>query len=78
MIDKELRSETEKWLIGIKKLNLKACSEKGKWIKENAQAYIKDCEYFLKINDLIRAFECIIWAWAFVEIGKELGEVEIK
>lgn len=78
MIENELKKETEKWLERIKKIGFKSASEKGKWMKENIEAYVNDCEYFLKINDLIRAFECVIWAWAFVEIGKELGELEVE
>jgi hypothetical protein len=39
---------------------------------KNINAYIKDCKYFLGRGDLIRAFEAVIWAWAWLEIGKEL------
>ncbi len=76
MIEKELKEETEKWLEKIVKVKITPASEKGKWMKENIEAYISDCRHFLEENDLVRAFECVIWAWAFLEIGKELGELE--
>ncbi|MCS7144136.1 MAG: DUF357 domain-containing protein [Archaeoglobaceae archaeon] len=40
---------------------------------ENIKAYISDSEYFISSYDFIRAFECVIWAWAWLEIGLELG-----
>ncbi len=76
-IEEELRNETGKWLEKLGKLSLKPVNEKGRWILENAKAYMSDSRYFLEKNDLIRAFESIVWAWAFVEIGKELGLLEV-
>ena len=38
---------------------------------ENVSAYIRDSQYFLEKGDLIRAFEAVIWAWAWMEIGLE-------
>ncbi len=77
-VEKKLKSETEKWLEKLEKLEFIASTEKGKWILENAKAYMSDAHYFLKNNDLIRAFESVVWAWAFVEIGKELKFLEEK
>ncbi len=76
MIEKELEKETKKWLGKITGVEITPISEKGEWLKENIEAYISDCRHFLEENDLVRAFECVIWAWAFLEIGKELGELE--
>ena len=45
---------------------------------ENVSAYIRDCQYFLDKNDLIRAFEAIIWAWAWMEIGLQKGVLNQK
>jgi len=39
----------------------------------NINAYISDSEYFLKKGDLVRAFECVVWAWAWLEIGLDIG-----
>jgi hypothetical protein len=80
----ELRKETEKWLQKIKEERKKivlADNSKGDFIK-NIDSYISDSEHFLKNSmmhsnashnsDLIRAFEAVIWAFAWLEIGKEL------
>ena len=40
---------------------------------ENMSAYLSDSHYFLEQDDLIRAFEAVIWAWAWMEIGLEKG-----
>lgn len=78
MMKNKLEKEIKKWFEKIKKIDLEVKSEKGEWIKENVLAYVKDSEYFFEKGDLIRAFECVIWAWAFVEIGKELGKIKVR
>jgi len=45
---------------------------------ENIRAYIKDAEYFLKQEMLIEAFEAVIWAWAWLEIGERYGMLIVK
>ena len=76
-LEEELRKETEKWLGRIKKIlgKVELLDEGKKNMIENVHAYVKDCEYFLGRNDLVRAFESVIWAWAWLEILKELGVV---
>ena len=71
----ELREETEKWLLKIKQERERIVAAEGKeeFVK-NIDAYISDSEHFLKNNELIRAFEAVIWAWSQLEIGKELGK----
>ncbi|HIP57688.1 MAG TPA: DUF357 domain-containing protein [Archaeoglobus profundus] len=75
MIEKELKNETIKWLSRIREKikNVEAVNEKGEEFLRNINAYISDTEYFLNKNDLIRAFECIVWAWAWLEIGLNIG-----
>ncbi len=73
----QLKKETEKWLRKIEKLNIKEKTEKGKEFKKNIDAYISDSKHFLEEGDLVRAFESIIWAWAFLEISQELSLLEI-
>jgi len=75
-LSEELKKETEKWLKKIENLELVAKSEKGKEFKRNIKAYISDTKYFLDKEELIKAFEAIIWAWAFLEISKELNLLE--
>uniref|UniRef100_A0A7C3YFH7 DUF357 domain-containing protein n=1 Tax=Geoglobus ahangari TaxID=113653 RepID=A0A7C3YFH7_9EURY len=65
-VEDELRRETIKWLERIEKLDF----DGDKDFVENVRAYISDSRYFLEKNDLIRAFECVVWAWAWLEIGK--------
>jgi hypothetical protein len=77
-ISEELKEETEKWLNKIENLEIIAKSEKGEEFKRNIEAYISDCRYFLQKGDLIKAFEAIVWAWAFLEISKELGLLKLK
>ena len=74
MGNEELKKETEKWLERIKEERKKIVlsdTNKEDFIK-NIDAYISDSEHFLQNNDLIRAFEAVIWAYAWLEIGKEL------
>ncbi len=75
-IEDELRNETEKWLGRAEdRFNeLRAGDRKlGEAFLKNIEAYIEDSKWFLEKGDLIRAFECVIWAWAWMEIGLELG-----
>ncbi len=71
----ELRRETLKWLGRIKERvkDLEATCEKGEEFLKNIRAYISDSEYFLGRGDLVKAFECVVWAWAWLEIGLDLG-----
>ena len=74
---RELKEETIKWLERIKRKKFKAKNGFENF-ERNIRAYISDSEYFLRKNDLIRAFECVIWAWAWLEIGKEYGFLEVE
>ncbi len=71
----ELENETIKWLerikVRIEKVN--AINKKGEEFLKNIRAYISDSEYFLEKGDLVRAFECVVWAWAWLEIGLNIG-----
>jgi len=69
----KLIQETEKWQKKLSALAIKPKSEKGKQYLININAYISDSAHFYSQKDYIRAFEAIIWAWAWVEIGKDTG-----
>ena len=71
----ELIAETKKWLERIKERikGVVACNEKGEEFLRNIKAYVSDTEYFFEKGDLVRAFECVVWAWAWLEIGLNLG-----
>ena len=70
----DLRSETMKWLERAEGLFAKLSGEES--FLENISAYITDSKYFLEKGDLIRAFEAVIWAWAWMEIGLEINKLK--
>ena len=68
-LEEDLQMETLKWL---EKAEALYCQVSGdEHFQENVSAYIRDSRYFLEKKDLIRAFEAVIWAWAWMEIGLE-------
>jgi uncharacterized protein len=71
----ELEDETIKMLSKIEPLveTLQIIDTRGNAMKTNMEAYISDSKHFLKTKDLIRAFECAVWAWAILELCEELG-----
>ncbi len=74
-LEEELKNEIEKWLNKAESLipKIKPLESKGENFITNINAYVKDSRYFLEKKDLVRSFEAIIWAWAWCEIGKEIG-----
>jgi len=78
--DSLLKAETKKWLERLKKKKegIKARNKKGEEFVRNIDAYTSDAVYFLNNRDLVRAFECVVWAWAWLEIGAELELLELK
>jgi hypothetical protein len=75
-LDEDLRVETLKWL---EKAEVLFCQVSGdENFLDNVSAYIRDSHYFLEKGDLIRAFEAVIWAWAWMEIGLEKGLLQQK
>ena len=76
----ELRREIDKWTKKIdeerRKIEL-ADSSRADFLK-NIDAYISDSSYFLKEGKLIESFEALIWSWAYMTIGKELGILRNK
>ena len=75
-LDADLLSETVKWQNKAQDL-YDSISGEDEFL-ENVSAYIRDCQYFLNRGDLIRAFEAIIWAWAWMEIGLHKGLLRQK
>lgn len=72
--ESQLISETEKWL---KKAEtefkaIKLSNKKGEEFAKNIAAYLNDTKYFSEKKDYVRAFEAVIWAWAWIEIGKDM------
>ena len=73
-----LARETKKQIEKIEKVRIFPTSEKADEYITNIQAYIEDSKHFLKEGKLIEAFEAIIWAWAWLEILKELGYIQFS
>jgi hypothetical protein len=70
-LEEELRGETLKWLERAERLLSGISGDRH--FCENISAYLQDSEYFLENQDLVRAFEAVVWAWAWMEIGLQLG-----
>lgn len=69
-LQKNLEKEINKWLPKVKQEFQKIKKTEDISFLANINAYIQDAEHFLNKKDLIRAFEAVIWAWAWLEIGK--------
>jgi len=78
MIEDELEHEILKWLGKIEEKRKMVESVQDKSFIENIDAYISDSKYFHQKGDLIRSFESVIWAWAWLEIGQEIGILTIR
>ncbi len=77
-VEKELLSETEKWLKKAKKKRseIKLVDKSKEGMLKNIDAYISDSEHFLKKGDLVRAFEAVVWSWSWIEILEDLKIIE--
>jgi len=77
-MEMKLKKETEKWLqkIKVEREKIVLVDESKENFIKNIDSYIADSEHFLAQNDLIRAFEAVIWAFAWLEIGKDLGIIK--
>jgi uncharacterized protein len=75
-----LKKEAEKQFLKATELRKKTISKnkKGEKMLQNIDAYLADYKYFLVENKPIEAFEAIVWAWAWLEIGEENKFLEFK
>lgn len=71
----DLRTETERWQGKLDEglEEIAATDSKQREFLSNVEAYRSDSDHFMEEGDLIRAFEAVVWAWAWLEIGKERG-----
>jgi hypothetical protein len=76
-LESDLRREIDKWAQKLEREmpGIKA-GERGAAFLANIQAYVNDSRHFAEKGDLIRSFEAIVWAWAWLEIAKELGIIQ--
>lgn len=70
-LEENLGNETIKWQEKAEALFSQLSGDER--FLENISAYLSDSHYFLEQKDLIRAFEAVIWAWAWMEIGLDEG-----
>ena len=67
--------EIRKWqgkLEGVVK-DLTPTSPKTEQYFQNIKAYLDDSNHFVEKGDYMRAFEAVVWAWAWYEIGQNEG-----
>lgn len=76
-LEAELTEEIKKWSNKLDKaLSMTASLDKrGEDLLKNIRAYREDSNHFLG-RDLVKSFECLIWAWALLEIGREFGHLK--
>jgi hypothetical protein len=76
----ELQAEIRKWGARLDERLQKVTPSDGTGERmiRNARAYREDSHHFLNSGDLVKSFECLIWAWAFLEIGLELGHLKLS
>lgn len=74
-VEQQLKDETDKWMGRLDEAldDVKAEDSKQKEYLANVRAYRDDADHFLEEGDLVRAFEAVVWAWAWLEIGTERG-----
>ncbi len=79
-LDAKLTEEIKKWTAKLDDaLSVaRARSEQGWKMFSNIKAYREDSGHFLEQGDLIKSFECLIWAWALLELGRELSHLEVQ
>jgi hypothetical protein len=72
----ELESEIKKWTGKLDSAlkSVRATDERGEKLLANIKAYREDSGHFAR-SDLVKSFECLVWAWALLEIGKDLGHL---
>ena len=73
MRNRILKVEIVKWLSKLKRelKETKPNDKRGKEFLENINAYVYDCEHWLKEGDYVKAWEVISFAWGLFEAAKE-------
>jgi hypothetical protein len=75
-LEGDLKKETEKWIQKVESLNIEFLNQSGKDALAHIMAYLSDAKHFLEKGDFILAFEAVIWAWAYTEIFREIGDLK--
>ncbi|MCD6368041.1 MAG: DUF357 domain-containing protein [Candidatus Aenigmarchaeota archaeon] len=74
-LEEDLKNEIKKWAnrLDHSLQNTKILTKKGIDFLTNIRAYQSDSLHFYQKGDLIKAYEALIWAWAYLEIGRQMG-----
>ena len=74
-VKERLIEETNKWLEKVKaeRTFIILLDQKKTDFLDNIDAYISDSEFFLENEDFVEAFEAVVWSWAYLEIGIDIG-----
>jgi len=74
-VSEQLQAETEKWLAKIRaeRPRVELAEPSKEDFLRNIDSYVADAEHFMFHKDRVRAFEAVVWAWAWLEIGERLG-----
>jgi hypothetical protein len=73
-----LDAETDTWADRLDEAldDAQAATEEGQAFLENVRAYRSDADHFVEQGDLVRAFEAVVWAWAWLEIGARIDAID--
>lgn len=76
--DERLAEEIETWRERLDQAldEARPAGARGERFLENIRAYRSDTDHFEAEGDLVRAFEAIVWAWAWLEIGAEIDAID--
>ena len=70
-LSEDIQKETQKMCIKleneIKHVSFDSSNNDVKNEVTNLKAYISDCKHFMEKNDLVKAFEAIVFAWGIFE-----------
>lgn len=73
-----LTEETDRWARRLDDALEEATAEtqRGRAFLENVRAYRNDADHFEDEGDRVRAFEAVVWAWAWLEIGARIEAID--
>jgi hypothetical protein len=75
---RELAEETERWAQRLDEAldEAEPATEQGRSFLDNVEAYRCDADHFEAEEDRVRAFEAVVWAWAWLEIGARIDAID--
>lgn len=76
--ERRLLDETDTWRRRLDEALDEASPNdaRGRAFLENIEAYRADADHFEAQDDPVRAFEAVVWAWAWLEIGARIDAID--